>query len=697
MARTEHDNTARVASGSMASYSYEPSPSLIYHPSALPSSSTAPSDLPGFVCNIGPSRNYTQYTTKHHQLDFAPACSFPFPPSPPPTNSDPKRSVPLPSLTYSTADPGPSSHFEGILNLNMPAVTLKHVAPLTPPPTLPTPTLDLPPADNVLSPMPKHDELESSLLCLPSSSRLPDQDHDQDRTVDPLLDPLSPEWSPNNLLPFNCHSHSSSLLYEDHHHHAALETFREYLQHPHSHVNNNTHPPESSSSSSRPILPPLDIPDLHYSPKSTWSESPTSAMEMDVDSDLELDLLPTPISPPGSPAPSFMQRKLDLDLDLDLDEDEDDLMYDEKYQCFPHPSPPAIHQIHFLPSLDEEDIPTSPSLRSFSALPSSSSSMPAASDGDYPTTDMDADMDMDLDPWDTDAMLASPPSPGPTLLSLPGGDTDDDLLPPDPSPPSFPPFPGDDTTTYTTCPSPGSPSRSSLLLLDDVPPPRSPSPDDLDLDPHLLSDPDMRRLCELRQKALAREKEARTLETTLLEKGMVRARWDVRRARKGEKERGREIGEMLRLKVAERGLEGGAVEVVSGSGNGREGKEKGGVGSMKQLVAKMILRRNETCRPLGQRKTPVVHRNDIRTNNNNNHNRWHASSPLARHANLPLPRPFELAGADEAGVAEGEYGGRREYGYGGEPPERGEEEDVPGWTVPAVLPNLHPPKALSSS
>ncbi|KAJ7041892.1 hypothetical protein C8F04DRAFT_110838 [Mycena alexandri] len=151
-------------------------------------------------------------------------------PSPPPTASTQKRSVPLPgpaSNSSSGSSAGCSKqnaqhyHFGGILD--SPVVLMKHTCPcapsgfagawaplpsivgpgphnafpLSPPPTIPTPTHALPPA----SPRP------SSSLLLP----IPEDDQSSDdyggggderrSTALQLLSPLSPEWTSNRRTP----------------------------------------------------------------------------------------------------------------------------------------------------------------------------------------------------------------------------------------------------------------------------------------------------------------------------------------------------------------------------------------------------------------------------------------------------------------------------------------------------------------
>ncbi|KAF5386895.1 hypothetical protein D9615_002117 [Tricholomella constricta] len=676
-------------------------------------SSSSTSDLSGFDCTLELELQQQRRDMHMHMQPVSapivaavpPSCtSFQFPPSPPPTNSDPKRSVPLPTIQSPNADPSPqNTHFEP----ESPAVTVtKHVAlgldaqaPLTPPPTLPTPTLALPPTDHEFSLSPISEDAEASLLGLPSSSSSPDQAQAQDQ--DPgarLLSPLSPEWSTNGisyeLLPPSIpYAGDTSVLlcgnHHPHHHHEA-EPFR-YV--PDAHLDTNSTNTPSPPSPSRPVLPLLGIPDLHFPPpKSAWSESsPSSAtdldidididmdydedMDMDMDSDMDMDmdlaLLSTPTSPPPSP---FLTKlaltldDLDLDHDLDLESGHDTAAYPYQHQHqyrqpFPHPSPPPIHQIshlhshphlrtqphthtqplHFLPELDElDDIPTSPTLRSFAALPplSDSDSDHEGEGEEEEEGEVDDPMPMPISPPSPSPFLSLSPSPAHTLLALPGADTDDFLLPPDlPAPTStkfkskskssvlfFPdPDPDSDSESFSS----GSGSRSSLLLFPS-PPSTSTSPPNIDLDldleldqdptdPTLLRlaethpDPDVRRICALRRRVQEGERaaaRAQYADFTEGEGGALGRGWEARRVGRRERERGEEVWDLLRLKVGNGPGVSGSVGVMeqekAKAGEQEKEKEgekermrimtkwKRGPQSMEQLVARMLLRRNES-------------------------------------------------------------------------------------------------------
>ncbi|KAH0584689.1 hypothetical protein H2248_010216 [Termitomyces sp. 'cryptogamus'] len=564
-----------------------------FHHSTLPSNSTDSSDLPGNLSSTGPRHgnfstlNYCKYGLARDSYQLP----LDFPPSPPPTNSDQKRSVPLPNLG-SNAEAGPSlpilSRYRHPRELYITISTkcvplLSFPVPMTPPPTIPTPTLGLPPADTDidmdldpgLSPIPtSHDDWDASLLGLPLSSSCPDQG------MDHLLSPISPEWTRSGIvydvapsLPSN--SSTASVLLGGNHSNLFASESLSYLQ-----ESDNTSP------QCRPILPHLDIP--FSIPKSTWTESPTSS----VDFDEELNILATPNTLDTNMDVSSTPRSLStIPFEHEFFPPEDKLFENdfrgEKYLNFLEP---LTHELEFLPELDDiPDSPSSPSLRSFSTLPS-------------------------LDEDDNLNGLTSPPSPGATLIPLPGTDPDEFLPDPDSHL-----LPGILTASFGS-------SSGSLLLLEDESIPRSPSPENWDVDPAFIedsTDPDIRRLNELRRRSFSAERAARQLEQTLLEQGAVHQRWEARRVRKKEKERGREIGAMLRLKMVQekererKRLRAEGVEIEEREEE-RAVEKKGMVSCMEQLVAKMLLRRNDTYRSLANRKTPLTFK-------------FYKSSPLVRH------------------------------------------------------------------
>ncbi|KAF7359034.1 hypothetical protein MSAN_01244100 [Mycena sanguinolenta] len=127
---------------------------------------SCPHSSHGSVCTTSPQPHEIQDSRKHSVY-----------PSPPPTNSQPKRNVPLPAAAR-------QYHFGGVLD--SPVVLMKAPAytPWSPPPTNPTPTHALPPAD-----------AQDSSFLFPISEQ---QECPSPRPTTPqLLSPISPEWTPN--------------------------------------------------------------------------------------------------------------------------------------------------------------------------------------------------------------------------------------------------------------------------------------------------------------------------------------------------------------------------------------------------------------------------------------------------------------------------------------------------------------------
>lgn len=547
-----------------------------------PSTSKSLPDLPGYFCTIGPSQpqlaeseSFTEIVkpcqgrgqTFEHGAVIASLY-----PSPPHTSSQPKQSVPLPS-NEDLACPIP--HFGGVLDSPMiyKHEALRCVAPLSPPPTAPTPTQALPPTEHDLLSTVEHGDYHEAPQA--GDGHLATVSAHAANAVQ-LLSPLSPEWETNQMsdMPSPESSKDSVLLSSPRLLPISPGSF-DYLEYC-----------ADGPSCERPFLPLLDIPDRFPHSDDSWGDYLPPSMDMDFGG---FKGLPMVSSPPASPQPSIL--KLD-----------DDIVFDEPFldqsQLFPHPSSPSIHSIRPLSFDLDDDIdsyqhPSSPSRRSFSSLPA-------------------------LD-FQDDEVFDTPLSPGHMMLSLPGADTDDDLIPADLAPASYNPSIDD----FPISPS----SKRSLLLLDDpndVPPPRSPSPENFDLDPALISecsDPDLHRLCELREKSQAAERAARQLEAQLLEQGSVHMRAEARRVRKREKERSREISALLRLKLSERGVD---VAPVDEQQRLTRSPSRKVISSMAQLVARMMFRRHDTFRPLANRKTSFSSSaSDTR------------SSPLAR-SSLPL-------------------------------------------------------------
>ncbi|KAK7036038.1 hypothetical protein R3P38DRAFT_2910312 [Favolaschia claudopus] len=133
---------------------------------------SCPHSSHGFVCTTTDQPNENQ--------DAGNPCVYP---SPPPTTSQPKQNVPLPSAARYH-----QHQFGGILD--SPLVLMKAPAhsPLSPPPTIPTLTHALPPSDAQDSQVPS--------LLLPIEE-LHDESQSSPRPRTPqLLSPISPEWLP---------------------------------------------------------------------------------------------------------------------------------------------------------------------------------------------------------------------------------------------------------------------------------------------------------------------------------------------------------------------------------------------------------------------------------------------------------------------------------------------------------------------
>ena len=245
----------------------------------------------------------------------------------------------------------------------------------------------------------------------------------------------------------------------------------------------------------------------------------------------------------------------------------------------------------------------------------------------------------------------SSPSPWQPLLALPGADVDDALIPALDWEGTIPPSPS---------------SFSSLLTFDDAPP-RSPSPEiestfRAEVLPLTCSHQDegpaggcqclgeLGGLAHLQKKYTRAEREARNVEgkikaqqaTTRMVKGGYgwgvgkeseygdKARFEARKRVKREKERGREVSELVRLGMKKRGVDADTdTDSIKDAGESEEAKKKKKkkpeLKNIDQLVSKMMLRRkdNGAYRPLTGRR-PFRH----------------PSSPLVAHSTV-LPEEEE--------------------------------------------------------
>ncbi|KAF8126613.1 hypothetical protein EV363DRAFT_363226 [Boletus edulis] len=489
--------------------------------------------------------------------------SFKVYPSPPSSSSIPKPTVPLPEETGEFAAMY-STHLAGVLDSPpvMRRADLASQKPLTPPPTIPQTTLNLPDADLEI---PLYDQeveeveegegegeeeeeeeeeeewdFDEFYPCSPSSPSHPVQPGHP-------LSPLSPTWdspctralsiaSPDFAEPEHLHTLFARCD-------ASPPPALDYCH------SSRLSPPQPFSllevdiDAQCPFLTPISIP---------WDSSHSS------DSD------PEPPSSSTSTSSSSLTSLTD---------------YDE----LSPPSSPLISRLD-LPDLEDDGLPKivpfSPSRRSCSSLP---------------------DSDIEMGDSTSDPVLALP---GQQLLSLPGADTDDDLIPRIPVSPSRPiPF---------------TPSQPLLFIDDprDVPLPRSPSPEDFDLclSPEDITDPELARLFDLRKRSIAAERAARRVEA-LTDDVDLFTRAEARKIRKRERERSKEVGALLRLKLGD-GVATCPQERSPESDPQNHARRRGVIGDMSQLVAQMVFRRSETARPLAKRKMA-------------NTAREYASSPLS--------------------------------------------------------------------
>ncbi|KAJ7119160.1 hypothetical protein C8R44DRAFT_189451 [Mycena epipterygia] len=540
----------------------------------------------GFVCTTTAEPHENEDSGKH--LVY---------PSPPPTASQPKRNVPLPAAARQ------QQHYQYGGILDSPLVLVRPpTGPLSPPPTIPTPTHALPPSD-------AQDALCSSLLQPIPEHQSPNPSQSQ------LLSPISPEWTTNRKPEedlFGTDDTGDCVLMSQPPGSAYDYRFTEH---------GDDDLLAGVASYGRPALRPLDIPMYHdLGTQKPMHEDPEHGILLGfpgVMSDLiEDEDAASPFdSTPSSPSSSFRDFETsdsdldDLDLDMDLDVG------------------PSSYG--------------SPSLRSFASLPS-------------PDLD-DLDLDMDLGPG-----LGMSPSPSRRCVaSLPSFDEsecirDDFFFATDPShqdeslelldismsPPQSPP---------SALPTPHANSLLLELPAQDSKPPKTPSILDA-LSPAYLSSLlpaaggypqaeldallDVRRRAAITLDALYSSTDGAfpsasglTLDHEL-RRTVPRDSGEPRRRRKRAKELGREVDALvgLALKLLPTPTPTSApasntpqeVDVPTpfpapGSGSGyfddsvqnRAAKAKAkvrsdkaglaGIVSAPQLVARMILRRRERC------------------------------------------------------------------------------------------------------
>ncbi|KAF8553782.1 hypothetical protein OG21DRAFT_1198592 [Imleria badia] len=457
-------------------------------------------------------------------------------PSPPSGSSTSKSTVPLPEEAGEAAALY-STHLAGVLD-SPPVMRREDLAsqkPLTPPPTMPHPTLCLPDAD-VDIPLYDQEVDQIEEECDPDES-YPSPPH----TVQSghPLSPLSPSWDPTCAQALSI---ASSQDFSESEHLDAL-----------------------FSTCDASVPPALDY--CHPSPISP--HKPSSLLEVDAPCPL---LAPIGIHWASShPSESDSEPSSSSTSCSSLTSLTD---YDE----LPLPSSPLISRLD-LPDLEDDGLPkiapSSPSRRSCSYLPES---------------------DIEMGESANDPVMTLP---GQQLLSLPGADTDDDLIP-------------------RIAPSrsvPFTPSQPLLFIDDprDVPLPRSPSPEDFDLCLSLedITDPELAKLFDLRKRSIAAERAARRLEA-LTDDVDLFTRAEARKIRKRERERSKEVGALMRLKLGD-GVATCPQERSPECDIQNHARRRGVIGNMSQLVAQMVFRRNEASRPLAKRKTAITAREYVRS------------------------------------------------------------------------------------
>ena len=462
-------------------------------------------------------------------------------PSPPSGSSTSKSTIPLPEEAGEFAPLYYSTHLAGVLD-SPPVMRREDLAfhkPLTPPPTMPHPTLNLPDADVDI-----HQEVEDiEEECDTDESYPGPSGSSPPHSVQPDL-PLSP-LSPSLDSPCaQALSITSSQDFSESEHLNALFSLCD-----------GSAPPALDYCNPSPLSPP----------------KPSSLLEVDVDAPCPL------LAPIGIPWVSSQPSESDPESPSSSSSSLTSLInYDE----LPPPSSPLISRLN-LPDLEDdglpEIVPSSPSRRSCSGLP---------------------DSDIDMGVSTSDPVLALPSQ---QLLSLPGADTDDDLIPRIPA-----------TTSRAV---PFTPSQPLLFIDDprDVPLPRSPSPEDFDLclSPEDMTDPELAKLFDLRKRSIAAERAARRLEA-LTEDVDLFTRAEARKIRKRERERSKEVGTLLRLKLGD-GVPTCPQEQSPECDPQNHARRRGVIGSVSQLVAQMVFRRNETSRPLAKRKTANTAREYVRS------------------------------------------------------------------------------------
>ncbi|KDQ59893.1 hypothetical protein JAAARDRAFT_56825 [Jaapia argillacea MUCL 33604] len=581
--------------------------------------------------NLQPS-NFPQH--KHTYLDLS--CIIP---SPPLTGSDLKRTVPLP-LAH---DLQTTSQFTSGNILDVPVMQgdeSPFYLPPTPPATFPLTSQALPShQDELQFPPGPSNEVRERRSIEGDASSWPHPD------LSPhLLTPLSPDWNFHGMSDYQYPREHSALM--------SQPPFT-VLNQPSG--NWNLPPPSicgtwfgNHSPSVLQMLPspPVSLP----SPQDDGrTERLLESISNWSDGDSAIHLPPSPrprtfgeLPDEDSELSSFLDFGQPSLSTMNPSESYDDHWVDDMDLDISSPSSPH-HGSVGLPLfpgdlLPNQDPPESPAMRSFASLPDLDDT-----DSEYfstPLTSASASPSRrsctSLPDSDSDE---APVSPRQTILSLPGAETDDDLLPLDLDIP---------------------PALGLLIVSDHICTPSSPEerePEiepDIYVPPFLSSDPETSQLCDLRKRFIASERAARRAEVEFAERASNVAAallattyeidattWDdrvawrkelkqakdrqaaARRLRKKQKERSREVGALLTLKVAEKSA---ALREEAGLTEGKEGVQvdeqlpsgeseqpvvvteaadssyaQGIRNNVSQLVAKMVLKRRESFRPLTSR------------------------------------------------------------------------------------------------
>ncbi|KAK2460717.1 hypothetical protein APHAL10511_007187 [Amanita phalloides] len=499
-------------------------------------------------------------------------------PSPPSTSSQPGRTVPLPNdwcqNRGSERTPECQSDLGGIIDSPL-VVEYGSQEPLSPPPTLPTPTMSLPSPDCDQSHFGEMNSIDGSL----SHHFYPADASHHYRLLSP---PFSPELASVNMADVPYHTSTQSSLFFPHIARSPSFFIENDLQ-----VSNDEEGQIFPNVFQTSLNSQKTVEDVHMALWDCLSiDSPmSSSAPVWQLADLD-DFSHTFFPPPGSP---LISSPASSDHDYDIHDYEEDFMSP--------PSSPSLRPFSDLPLLEDED----------------------ESDNHLRLSNSYEDRQID------DSMSSSSSKDGyntervPSIRSFPGVETDEDLIPADlasrswvpenciviPSPYITPstliPFP-ESTGLNGSRPKGGAMARNNSLLLVDHHGASSPFLSsssrigaELDLlDPALVaSDVELKRLLDMRRRALASERQARMVEAQyktiktfplrdvdsigsgitddgtsvvdeeggrLIQSHLEEARMQALLAmqakgtRKREREKAKEISTLVKIKLTERGV-----------------------------------------------------------------------------------------------------------------------------------------------